>query len=196
MYTVIGSPRSRAFRVLWALEELGVPYEHRNDGPRSPEVFALNPLGKVPVLIDGDAVVTDSNAILHYLADKHGGLTHTPGTLARAHQDGHMHFVLDEMDSVLWTASKHTFGLPEDIRVPEIKPSLKEEWKISIDRLDQRLTGPFLAGEMFTIADIIACHCIGWGVVAKFPTENERVKAWSKGLRDRPAYQRAAAVGS
>ncbi|MEM1302522.1 MAG: glutathione S-transferase N-terminal domain-containing protein, partial [Pseudomonadota bacterium] len=74
-YTVIGSARSRAFRVLWALEELGVPYEHLAEGPRSDKVFELNPLGKVPVLLDGDEAITDSNAILHYLADKHGGLT-------------------------------------------------------------------------------------------------------------------------
>jgi len=194
MYTVIGSPRSRAFRVLWALEELGVPYEHRSEAPRSDEVYKLNPLGKVPVLIDGDQAITDSNAILHYLADKHGGLTHAPGTIARAHQDAHMHFVLDEMDSVLWTASKHTIGLPEDIRVPEIKPSLREEWKTSIARFDQRLTGDFLAGDSLTLPDIIACHCIGWAVVAKFPVENDRVKAWSKALRNREAYQRAAAL--
>lgn len=192
MYTVIGSLRSRAFRVLWALEELGVPYERRNDPPRSPEVLRYNPLGKVPVLLDGDAVITDSNAILHYLADKHGALTCTPGTVERAQQDSHLHFVLDEMDNLLWTAAKHSFGLPEAIRVPEIKPSLKEEWKTSLDRLAQRITGPYLCGDRFTIADIVAVHCIGWGVVAKFPLENSTVKEWSKSFRNRPAYKRAA----
>lgn len=193
MYTVVGGARSRAFRVLWALEELGIAYEHLNEGPRSDKVLELNPSGKVPVLLDGDQVITDSTAILTYLADKHGALTHPAGTIARAQQDAHLHFVLDEMDSVLWTASKHSFVLPEAMRVPEIKPSLKEEWRQSVERLDQRLAGDFLAGDNLTVPDIVACHCIGWAVVAKFPVENDRVKAWSKALRNRPAYQRAAA---
>lgn len=192
MYTVVGGARSRAFRVLWALEELGIAYEHLNEGPRSAKVLELNPSGKVPVLLDGDQVITDSTAILTYLADKHGSLTHPAGTIARARQDAHLHFVLDEMDSVLWTASKHSFALPETMRVPEIKPSLKEEWRQSVERLDQRLAGDFLAGDSLTVPDIVACHCLGWAVVAKFPMENERVKAWSKALRNRPAYQRAA----
>jgi len=192
MYTVIGSPKNRGFRVIWALEEMGLPYTVQTDAPASQEVRKFNPLGKVPVLLDGDAVITDSSAILHYLADKHGQLTHAPGTIDRALQDGHLHFVLDELDSLLWTAAKHSFALPQAIRVPEVKPSLKEEWKTSIDRLAARIKGPFLCGDALTIADIVAVHCIGWGIVAKFPLENDTVKDWSKGFRSRPAYQKAA----
>ena len=59
-------------RVLWALEELGLEYIHHSAAPRSEQVRALNPLGKIPILVDGDAVLTDSTAILTYLADKHG----------------------------------------------------------------------------------------------------------------------------
>lgn len=194
MYTLVGSPRSRAFRVLWAMDEMGLDYQHRNDAPRTPEVLALNPLGKVPVLIEGKDVVTDSTAILTYLADKHGQLTHPAGTLQRAHQDAHLQFVLDEMDSVLWTAAKHSFGLPKEIRMPDIKDSLKQEWKISLDRLADRISGPYLAGDHLTLPDIVACHCVGWAVVAKFPVENQKVKDWSKALRSRPAYQKAAAA--
>ena len=54
MYTVIGSTKSRTLRVLWMLEELGLPYEHVSATPRSPDVVAVNPTGKVPVLLLDD----------------------------------------------------------------------------------------------------------------------------------------------
>ena len=94
MYTLYGSPSSRAFRVLWMLEELELPFEFVPSKPRSDEVLALNPSGKIPVLRDGEAVLTDSTAILTYLADKHGKLTHPAGSVARAHQDALTHTVL------------------------------------------------------------------------------------------------------
>jgi glutathione S-transferase len=59
MYTVIGGVASRTFRVLWMLEELGARYTHRPEPPRSENVRALNASGKIPVLQDGDAVLTD-----------------------------------------------------------------------------------------------------------------------------------------
>ncbi len=79
MYTVIGPVKSRAMRVLWMLEELGEAYNHIDAAPRSDEARTYNPSGKVPALIDGAEVLTDSMAILTYLADKHGKLHRTGG---------------------------------------------------------------------------------------------------------------------
>jgi glutathione S-transferase len=107
MYTVIGSVKTRTFRVLWLLEELGVEYAFQPAAPRSPEVLALSPLGKVPVLLDDDHVFTDSTAIMTYLADKHGQMTYAAGTPERAVQDGHTNFLLDEFDACLWAAARH-----------------------------------------------------------------------------------------
>ena len=87
MYTVIGNIGSRTARVLWMLEELGQPYDHIAAAPQSEGVVSVNPAGKVPVLIDDGTPVTDSTAIIQYLADKHGALTHPAGTLDRARQD-------------------------------------------------------------------------------------------------------------
>lgn len=64
MYKLVGNRATRAFRALWLLEELGVPYEHVPAAPRSEEVRAVSPLGKVPVLVVGDDVIADSTAIL------------------------------------------------------------------------------------------------------------------------------------
>ncbi len=196
MYTVLGGIRSRAFRVLWMLEELGQPYEHIAAPPRSDDVRKHNTSGKIPVLLDGEAALTDSTAILQYLADKHDELTFPAGSIDRAHQDGITHFVLDELDALLWTASRHSFILPEEHRVPAVKDSLKWEFETSLARLAERLgDGPFLMGETMTVPDIIASHCCGWAIVAKFPMQNDVVNAYAERMRARPAYQRTSALG-
>lgn len=193
MYKVIGGKKSRTMRVLWMLEELGQPYDHLPESPRSEAVTRLNPLGKIPVLLDGDTAVTDSTAILTYLADKHGALTHPAGTLARAHQDSLTHMVLDEMDAILWAAAKHSFILPEELRVPAIKDGLRWEWAKSLDHLADRIAGPFLTGETMTIADIICTHCLNWGTGIRFEVTPEPLRAYHKRMRDRPALQRLMA---
>ncbi|MCC6007693.1 MAG: glutathione S-transferase family protein, partial [Rhodobacteraceae bacterium] len=169
MYKVIGSPGSRAFRVLWMLEELGVPYEHVAAKPRSDEVVALNPSGKVPVLVDEGVPITDSTAIVQYLADKHGKMTHPAGTIARARQDGLTHLLLDEIDACLWTAARHSFILPEEMRVGAIKTPLRWEFARSQQGVADRLgEGPFLMGEMMTVPDILLAHCGLWARKAGF----------------------------
>ena len=196
-YTVVGNVRSRALRVLWMLEELGQPYMLQVEMPRSDAVRALNPLGKVPVLIVDGVPLTDSTAILTFLADRHGALTFPAGTIERARQDGRTHFVLDEMDAILWTASRHSFILPEEHRLPEIKSSLKWEFERSVRSFETLLgDGPFLMGETMTIADIIAAHCGGWAVAAKFPLESVVFREYVERLRARPAFARAVAAGS
>jgi len=193
MYRVIGTAKSRAFRVMWMLEELGQPYEVEAAMPRSDEAFTHNPLGKVPALVDGDAVLTDSVAIMTYLADKHGGLTAPAGTPARAKQDAMTLWLIDEMDALLWTASKHSFVLPEDLRVPEIKPTLKAEFARNMTHLESLLTDDYLMGDQVTLPDLLACHCLGWSLMAKFEPLSDGIKAYSKRLRTRPAYLAAAA---
>jgi glutathione S-transferase len=180
-------------RVMWMLEELGEPYEHVPAAPRSEEARRYNPLGKIPALVDGDAVLTDSMAILTYLGDKHGKLTAPAGTVGRAGQDAVTFWLIDEFDAILWMAAKHSFALPEELRVPAVKDALKAEFTASAAKLSERLDGPFLMGDEITIPDILACHCLNWAIGAKFPRVDEKLFAYAKGLRDRPAFQAAAA---
>lgn len=191
MYEVVGSVKTRAFRVLWMLEELGLEYHHLDVMPRSPELQKYNPTGKAPVLlVDGEPVI-DSTAIITFLADKHGALTYPAGTLERARQDAFTHFVLDEMDAVLWTGARHSFILPEEKRVPAVKDSLKWEFERSQAVFLERMgDGPFLMGDKMTVPDIIAAHCVAWAMVSKFPLLDD-FKAYGKRLSQRDAYQRA-----
>jgi len=195
MYTVIGPTMTRAYRVLWMLEELGQPYAHEPHPPRSAAVRAHNPLGKVPVLLVDGTALTDSTAILTFLADRHGTLTHPAGSLARARQDAHTQFVLDEMDALLWMAARHSFVLPEEQRVPAVKDSLKWEFARSCDRLAERLgEGTYLMGDEMTVPDILAAHCLSWSRAAKFPVENDAATAYVKRVRERPAHRRVQAL--
>ena len=192
-YTVVGSVRSRALRVLWMLEELGESFDHVAAPPRSEEVLKLSPLGKIPVLLDGDQVLTDSTAILTYLADKHGKFTAPAGTVARARQDGWTFRILDELDALLWTAARHSFILPEDQRVPEVKDSLKAEFAVNLERISQAMTGPYVMGEAFSLPDILLAHCGGWAMTAKFPDPPAAFRDYLDRVRARPAFQAAAA---
>lgn len=195
MYQVIGTLQTRTFRVLWMLEELGLAYTHVMAAPRSAEVRALNPAGKVPVLVADGVALTDSAAILSFLADRHGQLTYPCGSTDRARQDGFTHFINDELDAVLWMAARHSFILPEEQRVPEVKPSLKWEFERSVAELMRRMgEGPFLMGARMTVPDLIAGHCGSWAYAAKFPLTNPAFNAYLKRLRSRPAFQRAKAA--
>jgi glutathione S-transferase len=196
MYTVIGTVRTRTARVLWMLEELGLPCEHVAAGPRSDEVRAVNPGGKVPVLLVDGVAISDSTAILQFLADRHGRFTHPAGSIERARQDSLTQFVLDEFDAILWTASRHSFILPEEHRLPAIKDSLRWEFARSQASLVARMgEGPFLMGEAMTVPDLILTHCGIWAGVAKFPITEPRFADYLDQMRARPAFQRAMAKG-
>lgn len=191
MYTVIGSAKNRTLRVIWALEELGLEYEQVAGNPGSPEVREHIATGKLPGLLVDGKVYTDSVAILNFLADRHGALTFPAGSVERMELDGHVNFILEEFDSLLWIAGKNTFINPKEYRSTDIKPVLKWEFERSLSRLEDRFKGPFLMGDTFTIADILAVHCLNWGFVAKFPPATDKLKAYGKAMRQRPAYKRA-----
>ena len=194
MYKVIGGVKSRTLRVLWMLEEIGAEYEHVAARPRSDEVREHNPSGKIPVLlVDGEAL-TDSMAILAFLGDRHGKLSHPAGSIERARQDGLSFRILDELDATLWMAARHSFILPEERRVPAVKTTLRWEFEQATQSLSDQLGGqPFLMGDEITIPDILLTHCLGWAINARFKFEDENLRSYMDRLRSRDAFQRAAA---
>jgi len=195
MYTVIGKANSRATRVLWMLEELGQSYEHVPAAPQSEGVVSFNPAGKVPVLIEDGTPITDSTAIIQYLADKHGALTYPAGTLDRARQDSLTQFLLDEFDAALWMAARHSFVLPAEMRQSAIKDSLIWEFTNSQKTLVHRMgEGPFLMGGQMTVPDIILTHCGIWARVAKFPVKEARLSDYLERMTTRPALAKVLSV--
>ena len=195
MYTVIGTPRTRTLRVIWMLEELGEPYTLDPKPPRDPAVKAYNPTGKVPVLVDGGVPILDSVAICQYLADKHGRFTAPAGTISRALQDSFTQFAVDDVESPLWVAAKHSFVLPEEYRVADVKRACQYDFDRAMAALAERLGEQrYVMGEDFTVPDLILGHCLGWAQMSKWPLPDGRVGAYFKRISGRPAFQRAMAT--
>lgn len=194
MYKVYGKVRTRTFRVIWALEEMGLPYELVDAAPRSEVLNGINAEGKVPVLVDGDAVLTDSVAIMSYLADKHGKLTFAAGTIGRARQDALIHLINERFDAPLWLKARHGFILPEDRRIAAISDAVAADIADAVEALAKLIEGPFLQGETMTVADILAMHCLNWAHGAKIEIANDAVKAYAKTMRARDAFARTAAL--
>jgi glutathione S-transferase len=194
MYTVIGSPKTRAFRVLWMLNELGQPYSVDPLPPRDPKLAGINPSMKVPVLKDGDNYVIDSVAICQYLADKHQMLTFPAGTINRAHQDSFTQFCVDELELPLWVAAKHKFALPEKWRVPEVKPACEFDFNRGLTALGERLgSKTYVMGDVFTVPDLLLGHCSLWASSAGWTAPGGPVADYFARVQARPAFKKALA---
>lgn len=190
MYTLIGSLKTRAFRVLWCLEELELEYRHIPAMPRSEEIAKLNPSGKVPALLVGDDVILDSVAICQFLADRHGALTHKAGTVERGQQDSWTQFAMDDVESALWTFAKHSFFLPKELAVADIARATKHEFDRAMSVLETRLgKQEFVTGDTFAVPDILLTHCANWAQnMPKWNIPKGAVTDYFNRNRQRPAY--------
>ena len=189
MYKVIGNTNTRTLRVLWAMNEIGLEYKHLKVEAHSAEAQLANVSGKVPSLEANGVSISDSTAIITYLADKYNQLTFPAGTIERAQQDSFTQFILDELDSILWTAARHSFVLPKEMRVIELKDTLHWEFARSLKVLESRMgAGPNVMGEKFTIPDIILTHIGGWARVAKFDIPDGKLRDYFRQQIKRPAY--------
>ena len=157
---------------------------------------ALNPGGKVPTLVEDDFVLTESGAIVAYLADKRPdvGLMPAAGTPERAKCWQWMLFALTELEQPLWTISKHTFALPEKLRVPAIIPTAKKEFLRAAGVLATGLGDrEWLGGDAFTGADLMVGHTLAWARAFSVPWEQPTIDAYAERVLSRPALARASA---
>jgi glutathione S-transferase len=190
--------RSRGLRATWAAEEAGVEIDLRilPFPPRylAPEYMAINPLGTVPMLVDGETKLTESCAIAHYLATRGG---YTPLAVAPGERDYgeycdftyhadatitfpqtvYMRFVLFEKDKGLEEAG-HAYAKWFHKRLIKVE-----------ERLHSR---EYLCADRFTVADI----CVGYALILAQSVGldegvPESLKAYRERLTARPAYRRA-----
>ena len=201
MLQVYGCPNTRSTRVVWALEEAGAEYDyHKIDllagAGRRPDYLALNPGGKVPTLVDGELVLTESGAICTYIGDcfPGSGLTPPAGSSERARYNQWCFFVMSELEQPLWTIAKHRFALPEKRRVPAVIETAVWEFAVAAKVLAIGLgEREYLVGERFTAADLLAAHTLAWARANKLPPADSRVEAYADRLLARPAWERARA---
>jgi glutathione S-transferase len=169
-----GTPPTRAIRALWLLNELAIPCEIVEvDLPagehRSPEFLAINPAGKVPVLVDGDVVITESVAIALYLAEKHRHANLIPEDLAeRAEMYRWLFFLATEIEQPLWRIALHTAIYPEAERVAADVPCASRDCRQMLEVVEKHMEGrTFIAGDRLTVADFIAAYTLDWAGEAK-----------------------------
>lgn len=198
MIKVLGHPKTRTTRVLWALEEVGAEYEFvkvdllRGEARRAPYID-LNPAGKVPTLVDDQLVLTESGAICTYLGEKFpdSGLVPGLGTPERALYYKWCFFVLAELEQPLWTLSKHRFVLPKKWRVPAITDTAVWEFSVAADVLNTELDGKdFAVGDRFTAADILVAHTLSWAKSSEIALGHEQLEAYTERMLARPALAR------
>ena len=195
---VFGGKDTRAIRVYWMLEELGVPYESHSIDFRqgehlSPEYLAINPAGKVPALKDGDTNLFESAAILTYLAEKYDEKGFIPqlGTRERNEFFQWMFYCMAELEQPLWTNAKHKFALPKEWRVPEVRETASFEWKRACKVVAQSMDGKqFLVGDRFTAADILVGQTLMWGQFIQFDHEKPILDEYVARLKKREAFQK------
>lgn len=195
MYRAFGSRGSRVSRVLWMLEELGEPYEIVKAKQYSETMRRFNPTGKMPALVDGDLVVTDSAAICAYLGEKHAdkGMGPNPGLEGRAEMTSWMLYALSEFEAPMWNKLKHRFILAEDLRC-EVGPWVNHEFGAEMKGLEAKLGDRLFAlGDRFTAIDIVLGHCGQWAKSGKFAVTSAKVADYFDRVLSRPALARAIA---
>lgn len=201
MITLYGSGQSRSFRVLWALEESGLVYDYKqvkigqtgDDGTQNDTYKKLNSQGKVPTLVDGNLVISESAAILNYIAtiSPNKNLIPFNNNELRAQYDAVSFFVLSELEQPLWTMAKHRFVLPKEFRLREIKKTAEWEFAKVVSTLSERLNNKeFAINNSFTMADILIAYTLQWAQRSKFDIPDNLV-TYCENL-----YQRSACLGS
>lgn len=199
MITVYGIPASRAFRVLWMLEELGLEYRHvpthfAGGGTRTAEFLKLNPNGHIPVLVDGETVLWESMAINLYLARRYGAGTLWPATVedeGRAFQWSF--WVMTEVEAALLAALLHRRILPEAQRNAALAEESVAKLAAPFAVLDGALRGrAHLLGEAFTVADLNVASVLSWTALAGLDLGRwPQLAAWFKRCVERPACTKA-----
>ena len=199
MITVHHLNDSRSQRVLWLLEELGLPYEiehYARDATTRlapPALMAVHPLGKSPVLEDGGLKIIESGAIIEYLIRQHGGgrLQPAAGTADFEAYSQWLHYA--EGSAMLPLMLKLYVGRLGDAGAP-LAPRINSELANHLGYVERSLQGrEWLVGDGLSGADIQMSFVgeAARGLRASYPA----MDAWVKRFQARPAYQRALERG-
>lgn len=215
MITVYHLENSRSQRVLWLLEELGVPYEiklYKRDPTTSyapPELAQVHPLGKSPVITDGDLTIAETGAIVEYLVDTHGPqLRPKPGTADARRYTYWLHFaegsamppllmklVFERVKSapMPFFARPIARAIADKVLAGFVMPNVERQLAFMESELQTR---PWFAGRAFTAADVMMSFPLeaaaqSAGLDARYP----KLQDWLARIHARPAYRRALERG-
>jgi glutathione S-transferase len=200
MMKLYGFGPTRSLRALWGLKELDadfefVPVNVAAGEQKHSDFLRLNPAGKVPVLVDGDVVLTESAAIVLYLAEKYRDKGLIPADLrSRAQVYRWLMFAMTELEQPLWRIARHTFLYPEARRLPDDVVIAREEFAAMATILNCHMEGrQFIVGDGITIADCVTAYVIDWANEQHMIDDFPQLQAYLERMYARPkAPQRIA----
>ena len=197
MIKLYGVPVSRAFRSLWALEEIGIDYENVPvnflGDSKKPQYLAINPNGRIPALVDGDLTLFESMAINLYLARKYDGGLRPKGVEDEARAVQWSFWGMTELEPHLLKMLLNRVLLPEDQRDASEAEAGAEALQAPLRVLDGALADrSYLLGDTFTIADLNVASVLSWANFVGLDLSNfAHVKRWFDACLGRPAAARA-----
>ena len=191
MITLYEYGPTRAVRVRWTLQELGLEFESvaKRELIGSDELRKFHPQAKLPALVDDGKPLFESAAICTYLADREPskGLIAKPGTMERALHDQWTSFALTELEAWLWSSAKHSMFYPEEQRVPEVLETNRSEALAGTSVLESALQdSDYLVGNRFSVTDIIVAYTVNWANRMGLLEERPKLAAYLERLRARP----------
>jgi len=198
MPTIYGNARSRATRCVWALNELGVDYDrvkldHVAGENKTPEYLALNPSGKVPTLVDGDVVMSESLAINLYLARKYDNGLWPSSEADRARAEQWTMWAAAEAEPHTVTIAIERMFKLEEARDEAKAKAAEEALAPRLTYIDSYLEGrDHLVGDQFTIADLnVACVLASMLVTNVDLAPYPNLARWLTATATREAYTKA-----
>ncbi len=200
MIKLYGFGPTRSIRVLWTLRELDVDFEFvpvnlAAGEHRHPDFLRLNPAGKVPVLVDGDFVLTESVAIVLYLAEKFADRGLLPADLQqRALVNRWLLFAATELEQPLWRMARHTMLYPEGKRLPDEVALARQDFEPMVVVLEEHMKGrQFVVGASVSVADLVSAYTLDWANEVELLESFPALRAYMERMYERPnAPQRIA----
>ena len=193
MLKLYGTPPTRALRVVWLLNELGLehelhPVDLMQDEHHQQDFLSLNPAARVPVLVDGNLVLTESAAIQLYLAEKYPQAGFIPETLEdRAQMYRWMFFLVTEVEQPLWRIARHTFVYPDEKRIPQDVELARQECLEMIAVLERHMSErEFMVGDRLSVADFNAAYTLDWANTEEMLESTPRLRDYLKAMYARP----------
>jgi glutathione S-transferase len=187
------NPQSRGRIARWMLEEIGQPYRTEvldyASTMKAQAYLAINPMGKVPALRHGDAVVTETAAICAYLADAfpQAKLAPPPGDRLRAPYYRWLFFAAGPVEAAISNKALGVVVPPERERMMGYGNFARV-----IDALEAAVSrGDYLVGNSFTAADVYVGSAIGFGMMFGSMEKRPAFERYWQRISARPAYQRA-----
>ena len=193
---------TRSIRARWTLQELAIDFDavsvnlmRREHGKA--EFLAINPAGKVPVLVDGDLVLTESAAIVLYLAEKYPDRGLLPTDLhQRAEVNRWILFAMTELEQPLWRITKHTSIYPEPDRLPADVALARRDFLPMASVLERHMKDrTYIVGERVTVADFVVAYTLDWAGEAQLLSDCPTLRSYVERMYSRPrAPQRIAEI--